>query len=167
MRTFFSEDHSLHFPQGELSEGELVTPCKRPSRVEYGLDRLRARGFAAPWNWGRWAWPLRGGFWMLISGAFLKPPRTNGWPRAIPVRSSGSPCQCRTCGWTAGPGQSTGGWAITATRWRLRSPLEPAAALSSMASAQAAQRHMAGGARAAFALCRPPGHPDTRTPCDS
>jgi acetoin utilization deacetylase AcuC-like enzyme len=32
------------------------------------------------------------------------------------------------------------------------------AALSSAASAQAAQRHVAGGASAAFALCRPPGH---------
>ncbi len=40
--------------------------------------------------------------------------------------------------------------AITAGTW--------AAALSSAASAQAAQKHVAGGARAAFALCRPPGH---------
>jgi acetoin utilization deacetylase AcuC-like enzyme len=40
--------------------------------------------------------------------------------------------------------------AITAGTW--------AAAKSSCASAQAAQRHVAGGARAAFGLCRPPGH---------
>jgi acetoin utilization deacetylase AcuC-like enzyme len=40
--------------------------------------------------------------------------------------------------------------AITGGTW--------AAAQSSMASAQAAQRAVAAGARAAFALCRPPGH---------
>ena len=40
MRVFFSENHRLHFPQGELHGGELVTPFERPSRVEYVLRRL-------------------------------------------------------------------------------------------------------------------------------
>jgi acetoin utilization deacetylase AcuC-like enzyme len=44
--------------------------------------------------------------------------------------------------------------AITGGTWR--------AALSSMASAQAATRAVAAGARAAFALCRPPGHHATQ-----
>ena len=33
MRVFYSEEHRLHFPQGELHGGELVTPFERPSRV--------------------------------------------------------------------------------------------------------------------------------------
>ena len=45
MQTFFSESHRLHFPQGELSGGELVTPFERPSRVEYILQRLQERQF--------------------------------------------------------------------------------------------------------------------------
>ena len=45
MQTFFSEDHRLHFPQAELSGGEFVTPYERPSRVEYVLHRLKDRGF--------------------------------------------------------------------------------------------------------------------------
>ncbi len=48
MKTFFSEDHRLHFPQGELSGGELVTPYERPSRVEFVLAELRARGMPTP-----------------------------------------------------------------------------------------------------------------------
>jgi hypothetical protein len=44
MRTFFSEDHRLHFPQAELSGGEFVIPYERLSRVEYAFNRLRERG---------------------------------------------------------------------------------------------------------------------------
>ncbi|MBL8584643.1 MAG: histone deacetylase family protein, partial [Rhizobiaceae bacterium] len=44
MRTFFSEDHRLHFPQAELFGGQFVTPFERPSRVEYVLRRLKERG---------------------------------------------------------------------------------------------------------------------------
>jgi len=30
MKTVFSDDHRLHFPQGELHGGEFVTPFERP-----------------------------------------------------------------------------------------------------------------------------------------
>ena len=43
MRTFFSESHRLHFPQAEISGGEMVTPFERPSRIEYILRRLHDR----------------------------------------------------------------------------------------------------------------------------
>src|SRR6185369_6047044 len=43
MKTVFSDDHRLHFPQGELHGGEFVTPFERPSRVEYILSELRTR----------------------------------------------------------------------------------------------------------------------------
>ena len=46
MKTVFSEDHRLHFPQAELYNGEFVTPFERPSRVEYVLRRLKERGLS-------------------------------------------------------------------------------------------------------------------------
>jgi len=44
MKIIHSEDHRYHFPQGEISGGQFVTPFERPSRVEYILARLRDRG---------------------------------------------------------------------------------------------------------------------------
>ena len=43
MKVVYSEDHRLHFPQGELYGGEFVTPFERPSRVEYILRELKRR----------------------------------------------------------------------------------------------------------------------------
>lgn len=43
MKIVYSEDHRQHFPQGELSGGEFVTPYERPSRVEYILRELKKR----------------------------------------------------------------------------------------------------------------------------
>jgi acetoin utilization deacetylase AcuC-like enzyme len=45
VKTIHSDDNRLHFPQGELYGGELVTPFERPSRVEFVLNELKARGF--------------------------------------------------------------------------------------------------------------------------
>jgi acetoin utilization deacetylase AcuC-like enzyme len=45
LKTIHSDDNRLHFPQGELFGGELVTPFERPSRVEFVLNELKARGF--------------------------------------------------------------------------------------------------------------------------
>ena len=44
MRIVYSENHRLHFPQGEIYGGELVTPFERPSRVEYILRSLKEAG---------------------------------------------------------------------------------------------------------------------------
>src|SRR5437868_12474012 len=46
MKVVYSEDHRLHFPQGELYGGEFVTPFERPSRVEYILRELKRRKMA-------------------------------------------------------------------------------------------------------------------------
>src|SRR5690349_10057223 len=43
MKVVYSEDHRLHFPQGELYGGEFVTPFERPSRIEYILRELKKR----------------------------------------------------------------------------------------------------------------------------
>ena len=43
MKIVYTDDHRLHFPQGELFGGEFVTPFERPSRVEYILRELKKR----------------------------------------------------------------------------------------------------------------------------
>jgi acetoin utilization deacetylase AcuC-like enzyme len=162
MKTFFSEDHRLHFPQAELSGGQFVTPYERPSRVEYVLRRLKERGLTdiadpGPCDMG----PVRA----LLDADYLHFLET-AWDRwkaagmAGEVISQGNPARGmhtdrppRNIDGLVGYHSIATETAITAGTWR--------AALSSMASAQAAQRHVAGGARAAFALCRPPGHHST------
>jgi acetoin utilization deacetylase AcuC-like enzyme len=159
MRTFFSEDHRLHFPQAELSGGEFVTPYERPSRVEYVLNRLRERGFAAPVDPGPADMgPVR----RLLDADFLSFLET-AWDEwlaegytgeiigiTVPTRHMRMDRRPRSIDGRVGYHCHALETAITRGTW--------AAALSSMASAQAAQRHVADGARAAFALCRPPGH---------
>lgn len=163
MQTFFSEDHRLHFPQAELSGGEFVTPYERPSRVEYVLARLRERGFPAVTDPGAadldpvrrlidpgylsfletaWdEWKVDGYAGEIITTIMpTRHQRTDRIPRSIDGRV-GYYCHASET-------------AITGGTWR--------AALSSVASAQAAQRAVASGARAAFALCRPPGHHATQ-----
>ncbi|THD71578.1 histone deacetylase family protein [Thalassobius vesicularis] len=159
MQTFFSEEHRKHFPQAELSGGQFVTPYERPSRVEYILRRLNERGFDTPiapqtpdmtvlrglcdpgylefletcWD----EWVAEGMAGEIIAGNF-------------PARRMQISRPPRNIDGKVGYYSLASETAITAGTWE--------AALSSMASAQAAQRAVAAGARAAFALCRPPGH---------
>ncbi|MBI1219653.1 MAG: histone deacetylase family protein [Rhodobacteraceae bacterium] len=159
MKVFFSEDHRRHFPQAELSGGQFVTPYERPSRMEYILRRLKERGLTditdpgaadmaairavcAPdflefleTIWGEWK--AAGNAGEVI-------------PYNVPVRRMQQARVPRNVDGKAGYYCLSQETAITGGTW--------AAALSSAASAQAAMRHVAGGARAAFALCRPPGH---------
>jgi acetoin utilization deacetylase AcuC-like enzyme len=163
LKTFFSESHRLHFPQAELSGGQFVTPYERPSRVEYVLNRLVERGLAdivAPDSIDMapvrqlldagylsflemaWAdWKAAGMAGEIIATAVpARGLRTDKIPNDIDGKA-GYYCHAAET-------------AITAGTW--------AAALSSAASAQSALRHVASGARAAFALCRPPGHHSTK-----
>lgn len=159
MRTFFSEDHRLHFPQAELSGGQFVTPFERPSRVEYVLARLRERGLTdivAPgavdmtpvealldagylaflqtaWD----AWKAEGMAGEIIAANI--PARGMHMDR-IPENIDGK------VGYYCHASET----AMTRGTWK--------AALSSVASAQSAQRHVAAQGGVAFALCRPPGH---------
>ncbi|SON58102.1 Acetylpolyamine aminohydrolase [Hartmannibacter diazotrophicus] len=161
MQTFFSEDHRLHFPQGELHGGELVTPFERPSRVEYVLRQLKERGFPAvttpdavdlsiahrvhdagflnfletAWD----EWKAAGNAGEIIATGFAAR-RMSGAFRPPPRDIDGK------VGYYALAAET----AITGGTWK--------AACSSLASAQSAQRHVAAKGGAAFALCRPPGH---------
>ncbi|MFQ6550201.1 histone deacetylase family protein [Aestuariibius sp. 2305UL40-4] len=159
MRVFFSEQHRLHFPQGELSGGELITPYERPSRVEYILRRLTERGFSdveeplpidpvalhalcdagylrfleTAWD----AWIAAGHRGEVIASSYpARRMQTNRPPRDIEGLAGYYALASET--------------AITQGTWE--------AALSSAACAQSAANHVADGAGSAFALCRPPGH---------
>jgi acetoin utilization deacetylase AcuC-like enzyme len=159
MQTFFSEDHRLHFPQAELSGGEFVTPYERPSRVEYVLHRLKDRGFPGVTDPGPVDMaPVR----KLLDEGFLTFLETawDDWKAAgyggevittaMPTRHQRADRVPRCIDGRVGHYCHASETAITGGTWR--------AALSSMASAEAAQRLVSGGSRAAFALCRPPGH---------
>lgn len=158
MKVVYSEDHRLHFPQGELYGGEFVTPFERPSRVEYILRELKRRKMAdlvGPAKldmkpvrkvhdrefliflenaWSEWT---KAGFrGEIIPTGFAARGMRQKKPRHIDGKVGYYILSMETC--------------ITAGTWE--------AACSSAAVAQTAQKLVAWGARSAFALCRPPGH---------
>jgi acetoin utilization deacetylase AcuC-like enzyme len=158
MKIIYSEDHRLHFPKGELHGGELVTPFESPARVDFVLERLKHVGLTditapdsidfAPVRkvhdagylsfletaWSEW---LAEGF----TGEII--------PTAFPMRRMQQRVPDNIDG-KAGYYASAIETTITASTW--------GATQASCAVAQTAQRLVAGGERAAFALCRPPGH---------
>lgn len=159
MKVFFSEDHRLHFPQAELSGGQFVTPYERPSRAEYVYQRLKQQGLRdiadpGPCDMAPVRAMMDPGFLNFLETAWeqWKAAGCAGEviPAAIPARRMQMARPPRNIDGLAGYYCLAQETAITGGTW--------GAALSSMASAQAAQRHVAAGARSAFALCRPPGH---------
>lgn len=159
MSTHYSPRQRLHAPAAELSGGELVTPHERPARVDAILRRLDERGFDAPSEPG----PADMGPVEAVHSAsylaFLRSAHAD-WraagragdviPAGAPVRGMRADRMPRSIDGRVGHHALGADTAITAGTWE--------AALASAASAQAAQRAVAGGERAAFALCRPPGH---------
>lgn len=158
MQIIFSEEHRLHFPQAEIYGGEFVTPFERPSRMEYILRELKARNFSdikppagldlAPVRkvheagylefletaWDEWqAAGYRG---EILATVFPNRSLVQRRPKAIDGKVGYYTHSMETC--------------ITAGTW--------AAAKASASVAQTAQKLVGGGAPAAFALCRPPGH---------
>ncbi len=159
MRVFFSEKHRLHFPQGELSGGELVTPYERPSRVEYVLRRLAERDFAdieepSPIDRAELHALCDAGYLHFLETAW------DAWVAAghsgeiiassYPARRMRIDRPPRDIEGLAGYFALASETAITRGTWE--------AALSSASCAQSAANHVANGAGSAFALCRPPGH---------
>lgn len=158
MKVVFSEDHRLHFPQGELWGGELVTPFERPSRMEYVLRELKARRMGELVAPGKLDMkPVRRihdkGFLRFLETAW------DEWaaagfrgeiiPTGFPMRRMRQRVP-RNIDGKAGYYTLATETAITAGTW--------GAARASAAVAETAQRLVAGGERSAFALCRPPGH---------
>jgi len=158
MKTVYSEDHRYHFPQGELSGGELVTPYERPSRVEYILRRLKERGFETPLPPDKLDMrPVRKvhdkGFLAFLETAWDEWQKAGFRGEIIPT---GFPMRRmrqrvpRNIDGKAGYYTLATETAITGGTWR--------AAQASAAVALTARKRVGAGERAAFALCRPPGH---------
>ena len=158
MKIVHSDDNRLHFPQGELFGGELVTPFERPSRVEFILNELKQRGFddiSAPEAFD--AKPVKA----IHDANYLRFLETawDQWvaagykgeilPTVIPARRMRQ-IEPHHIDGKVGYYALAIETAMTPGTW--------AAAKASCAVAQTAQRLVAAGERAAFALCRPPGH---------
>ena len=159
MKTFYSDDHHLHFPKGEIYGGEFVQPFERPARMDYVLDRLKEvgltdikgpveidmgpvntihdAGFLAFLETAYSEWKAAGFGGDVIGVSY---PTRRMQQHRIPNYIDGKVGYYCLAMETA----------ITEGTWK--------AALSSCAVAQSAQKAVAAGDRAAFAMCRPPGH---------
>lgn len=159
MRVFHSDDHRLHAPEGELYGGRLVPPFETPRRVGMILSRLRERGFSdlvAPGP------PDMAAIEALCDAGYLAFLRTawGEWRAAgfegdviaasFPARRMQVSRPPRHIDGRVGYYALASETAIAERTWD--------AALASAACAQSAAAHVAAGASAAFALCRPPGH---------
>ena len=159
MKIIHTEEHRKRASRTELYGGELVPPFECPERVDHILGQLKARAFGE-----------------------ILPPQSHGVEPALRIHAPDYVAFLQTCwrDWKAGGYK---GEAI-ATCWPSRAmPLsrppreidgrigyyclaaetsisegtwEAAAAACDVAVT--AQKLVAGGERAAFALCRPPGH---------
>jgi acetoin utilization deacetylase AcuC-like enzyme len=160
MITIASEDHRLHAPKGELSFGEFVPPYENPRRVDsilariaetrlgpvlaperFGPEPIRRVHSAPLLNFLETAWSQ----WTARFGAEAPEALPLSWPvegmrRIEPEGITGK------FAFFALDASS----AITPTSW--------AAIRSAVDVALTAQKRVAAGERAAFALCRPPGH---------
>ena len=159
MRVYFSADHELRDAESELHGGRLVKPFEAPFRAELIENAVRDQGHGeilepekhsletaaklhAPdyleflqTAWGRW--------------------KADGYegeaiPACFPARRMVSNKPPRDIDGALGYYSFAAETAITDGTW--------AAALSAMNSAISAADHVTSGAKAAFALCRPPGH---------
>lgn len=158
MKTIHTEKHRLRNSKSELKGGLLVSPYECPERVDYILARLKSQSF----------------------GEILAP-QSFGLDPILRVHDEQYIDFLRTC-WTRWQAKGYGGEAI-ASVWpargmRQRRPTDIEglvgyyafasettisggtweAALHSAEVALSAQALVAAGERAAFALCRPPGH---------
>lgn len=158
MKTVYSNDHRLQHGRAELNDGRLVPCFEKPERADLVLARVRAVGLGpiiGPNDFGRPAlarvhatryldfletawevWAAEHGDhdalplnWAIRGMRSLEPEHIDGKLSFFSF-DAGTP--------------------ITAGTWR--------AATGSANVALTAQRELAGGAPAVFALCRPPGH---------
>lgn len=158
METIFTEKHKLRDSKTELYGGELVHPFERPTRVEYIMARLEDRklgDIAAPDDFGMD--PV-----LAVHDAgfvgFLKTVwdewREAGYkgealPTCWPARRMAQKCPDFIDGKL--------GYYALASETSISGGTWEAAYWSAQVALTGAER-VRGGARSAFALCRPPGH---------
>lgn len=159
MKTVYTERHKLRDAKTELYAGQLVPPFESPARAEIIVQRVRDRGL----------------------GPVIEP-QPHGMDPILAIHDADFVEFLRTC-WTDWQAEGFEGEAI-ATTWpsrRMTRSVPPRnidgrigyyclasetsisegtweAACASADVALTGQALVAGGERAAFALCRPPGH---------
>jgi acetoin utilization deacetylase AcuC-like enzyme len=158
MITVFSQDHVLRNAQTELYGGRLVPPHECPQRAQIVLERVRAVGLGevrAPTSYGlgpvlkvhdeKFVEFLQTAWADWVSAGNLGEAIPDCWP----ARRMSQRCPSGIAG-RLGFYAMAGETSISAGTW------EAARAAADVAVTAAA--HLEQGARAAFALCRPPGH---------
>ncbi len=158
MITIYSEQHLLRHARTELHGGELVPPHERPERAQFVLDRVRAV------NLGEVLEPKAFGLEPVLRvhdadfveflGSAAREwaaagNRGEAIPDCWPARRMTQRCPNSIAG-KLGYYAMAGETSITPGTW------EAARAAADVALTGAEQ--LRAGARAAFALCRPPGH---------
>ena len=130
MRVVFSEDHKLRNARTELYGGQLVPPFEAPFRAEWILAAVKEAGFTD-----------------------VVAPTKHGLETALKVHDAGYLTflegawdRWKAAGYYCNAAET----AISPGTWE--------AALSSMSSAIDGADLVAAGHKAAFSLCRPPGH---------
>ncbi len=158
MITVFSEEHALRHPRTELSGGELLTPHESPERAQFVLERVREQRLGrviAPDRFG--PTPLLrvhdAGYLEFLEHAWrdwvAAGNRGEAIPDCWPARRMTQRCPT-AIGGKLGFYAMAGETSISAGTW------EAARAAADVALTAAAL--IQGKERAAFALCRPPGH---------
>ena len=158
MKTVYSDKHTLHTPSLELAEGRFIENFEKPERAFYVLEQVRARKIGnviAPEEF-----PLEKLFAVHHPRyvAFLQEAQER-WtasgrdglilPAAYATQNNDGPEPRNILG-QLGHYIADGCAPITPTTWE--------AVQHSAYCALTAQKLIANGERAAFALCRPPGH---------
>lgn len=159
MRTVYSADHLLHQSPGELIFGEFVPAFEKPERAELVLKRVREVGLGeviAPE-----AFPLEPitrihtpGLVDLLQTAHKEWQEMGrsgaAYPYSWPTRGTRTDRVSQTLDGRLGFYSFDCGTPITATTWQ--------AVKASADVALTGAKLLIAGERAAFSLCRPPGH---------
>ena len=158
MITVFSEEHLLRHPRTELSGGELVQPHECPERAQFVLERVREQKLGsviAPTHFddaallrvhdARYLDFLEHAWrdWVAAGN------RGEAIPDCWPARRMTQKCPTSITG-KLGYYAMAGETSISDGTWQ--------AARAAANVALTAASHLKRGERAAFALCRPPGH---------
>lgn len=156
MHVYFSPDQRLHAPTYEVFGGEMITPFEIPDRIDQVLARMEARGpVLAPRDFG--LGPLKrihdpayvdflSGCWVEWTAAGF---RGEAIATVMPSHRTGRRCPTHIEG-------KIGYFAFSGESAIMKDTFQ--AARASANAALSAADAVSTGERAAFALCRPPGH---------
>jgi acetoin utilization deacetylase AcuC-like enzyme len=158
MITVYTPEHRLRNARTELHRGELVTPFESPQRAQYVIDRVRSERLGeviAPLPFDRA--PLTAvhdaAYVDFLASAWSEWAATGSQSEAIPdcwparrMTQRAPQSIAGKLGYYAMAGETS----ISDGTWQ-------AACLAADVALTGAEQ-LRGGARAAFALCRPPGH---------